>query len=161
MTRKTTVREVAPLRGIYRLHIVNPDGSIAGDSGWVKNQIVLTGFEGFLCANLAGTTGSQRVTHLALGTGGAPASNATTLTGEVVKRQAITAAVSNTSKTVRFTGTFASANSFVTDTQNISNIGMFNSSSGGSMFSGAALTAGSSSCATNQTVNATYDVIFA
>lgn len=158
---KTKKRDYIKVRGMYHIQILNPDGKIAGDSGWVHNQVTNEGFEDYLCALLGNTTGSKQVTHMALGSGGAPASNATTLTGEVEKRKAVTVAVSNTSKTVRFTATFGSSDSFVTNTQNLSNIGLFHTSSGGSLGFGAALTAGSSSCATNQQVNGTYDVIFA
>jgi hypothetical protein len=108
---------------------------------------------------LGAIAGSLQVSHLALGSGGAPAASDTSLAGEVVKRQAVTAATSSTSKAVLFTGTFSSANSFVTNTQNISNIGLFNSSSTGTLFAGN--TFASSSCATNQDVNVSYAITFA
>ena len=146
------------IRGMCRLRIVNEDGTIAGDSGWKRNQIVNGGVQDFLSALLGNTTGSKQVTHLALGTGGAPASDATTLGGEVEKRKGVTVTVSESTSVV-FTATFGSSDSFVTDTQNISNIGLFNSSAAGGMFAGAAL-AGSSSCATNQQVNASYTITF-
>ena len=59
---------------------------------------------------------------------------------------------------MQFTGTFSSSNSFVTSTQNISNIGLFATSSGGTLFAGN--TFASSSCATNQDVNCTYVISF-
>ena len=112
----------------------------------MQNLITNEGFRS-LTRLLGGISGSSQITHLALGTGGAPIATDTTLAGEVVKR-AVTAATSSTSKALQLTGTFSSANSYVTSTQNISNIGAFFSSSGGTLFGGN--TFASSSCATNQ-----------
>ena len=52
----------------------------------------------------------------------------------------------------------ASANSFVTATEDISNVGIFNHSDGSSLCAGAAYA--SSSVAVNQAVNITYDLVF-
>lgn len=146
------------VKGMYRVQITE-DGKVVGDSGWKENIVTNLGFNQYLVSALGAIAGSKQVSHLALGTGGTPAAADTSLGGEVVKRQAVTAATSSSSKTVRFTGTFDSANSFVTDTRNISNIGLFNSSSGGTLFSGNTYT--SSAAATNQNVNCTYDIVFA
>lgn len=145
------------VRGFFRVQINDNKHGIVGDSGWRQNVITNLGFLNIV--NLLGTslTGSKH-SHLALGTGGVPATNATTLPGEVVVRAALTAA-SNGSTSLQMTATFASAASFVTDTKNISNIGVFGTSSAGTMFSGN--TYASSSCATNQSVNATYTWTFA
>jgi hypothetical protein len=146
------------VKGAFRLNIVE-DGKVVGDSGWLSNQVTNEGFRNYMARLLGAISGSLQVSHLALGTGGAPAAADTSLAGEVVKRQAVTAATSSTSKAVLFTGTFSSANSFVTNTQNISNIGLFNSSSTGTLFAGN--TFASSSCATNQDVNVSYAITFA
>ena len=145
------------VRGFFRVQIEDEEFGIVGDSGWRENQITNLGFLNIV--NQLGTslTGSKH-SHLALGSGGVPASNATTLTGEVEVRAALTAASSG-STALQMTATFASANSFVTNTQNISNIGVFGTSSGGTLLSGN--TYASSSCATNQAVNATYTWTFA
>lgn len=145
------------IKGMFRVQLTE-EGKVVGDSGWKKNQITNDGFNDYLCKALGAVSGSKQVSHLALGTGGVPAASDTTLAGEVQKRQAVTAATSSSSKTVRFTGTFSSANSFVTATANVSNIGLFNSSSTGTLFAGN--TFASSAVATNQNVNATYDIIF-
>lgn len=145
------------IKGMFRLKITE-NGKIVGDSGWKQNQITNDGFNDYLCKALGAVSGSKQVSHLALGTGGVPAASATTLAGEVQARQAITAASSSSSKTIRFTGTFSSANSFVTASANVSNIGLFNSSSTGTLFAGN--TFASSAVATNQNVNSTYDIIF-
>ena len=145
------------VRGMFRVQI-DENGEIKGDSGWHENQVVNLGFNQYLVMSLGSIAGSKYITHAALGTGGAPIAADTSLAGEVVVRAAITAATSSSSKTLRLTATFASSNSFVTDTRNISNVGLFNTSSGGTLFAGN--TYASSSCATNQNVNATYDLVF-
>lgn len=148
-------------RGRFRLQITE-DGKVVGDSGWRKNQITNDGFNEYLVKNLAdGLTGVD-VTHITLGTGGVPNVTATTLPGEALeasKRATVTAASSSSSKTVRFTATFESSDGFVTTNTNISNVGLVNSVTSGSLFAGN--TYASSTCASNQNVNCTYDVSFA
>ena len=146
------------VKGFFRVQLTEDGKGVVGDSGWRENQVVNLGFNDYLCQLLGGMGGSKVITHLALGTGSQPGAADTDLEGEVTKRQAITAATSSSSKTLRFTGTFLSANSFVTATRNLSNIGLFNTSSGGTLFAGNTYT--SSSCATNQNVNCTYDITF-
>ena len=155
------MKDSIKVKGSFRLQI-NEDGKIVGDSGWHKNQITNLGFNQYL-VSLIGNIGTPKyVTHIALGTGGVPAASATSLAGEadVAKRAAVTAATSSGSKTCRFTATFNSSDSFVTATKNISNIGLFNTSAQttGTMFAGN--TYASSSVATNQAINVTYDIIF-
>jgi len=147
------------IKGMFRVHIRDEDGKLAGDSGWQENQVVNLGFNQYLVSLLGAMAGSKQISHAALGTGGAPGAADTTLAGEVEQRAAVTAATSSTSKTLNLLATFASTLSFVTNTQNISNIGLFNTSSGGTIFAGN--TFASSSCATNQQVEATYNIIFA
>lgn len=144
------------VRGFFRVQIEDEEFGIVGDSGWSENVITNLGFLNVV--NQLGTslTGSKH-SHLALGSGGAPATNATSLAGEVEVRAALTAASSG-STALQMTATFASSASFVTNTQNISNIGVFGTNSGGTLLSGN--TYASSSCATNQAVNATYTWTF-
>lgn len=156
-------KEKLRLRGFFRLNIVNPDGSIAGDSGWRENQVTNLGIQDYLVDHLIGNSGGKAVTHMALGTGGAPASNATALSGELTHASNARKAVSTSivdSRTAQFTAAFASSDSFVTATVNISNIGLFETSTteGGTLFAGN--TYASSSLATNQNVNATYQIRF-
>ncbi len=145
------------VRGMYRIHI-KEDGELVGDSGWHENVVVNLGFNQYLVMSLGSIAGSKYITHAALGSGGAPAAGDTVLAGETDKRTSITAATSSASKTLRLTATFGSSDSFVTASRNISNIGLFNTSSGGTIFAGN--TYASSSCATNQDVESTYDIIF-
>lgn len=152
----------AAVRGFFRLHITeDKDGEevIVGDSGWNENLITNDGFNNFLCKLLGALSGSIQVSYAALGTSSAgPAAGDTTLGGEVAKRAATTAATSNTSKAVQFTASFLSSASFLAGTSNISVIGLFGTSSGGTIFAGT--TFASSSCATNQNVNVTYTISF-
>lgn len=138
------------VKGCYRIQITE-DGEIVGDSGWLNNQVVNLGFNQYLVSTLGAIAGSKQISHMALGSGGAPAAADATLAGEVEVRAAVTAATSSSSKTLRLTATFASSDSFVTNTQNISNVGLFNTSASGTLFAGN--TYASSSCATNQNVN--------
>lgn len=158
---KKNALEKMKVKGMYRLQIENPDGSIAGDSGWKQNQVTNLGFNQYLVMALGSVSGSKFITHMAVGTGGAPAASDTTLAGEQSVRAAVTAATSSSSKDLVLTATFSSAASFVTASKNISNIGLGHTSTAGAatIFSGAAFT--SSAVATNQNINATYTVTFA
>jgi hypothetical protein len=154
------MQEGIKVRGMFRVHVADDDGTVVGDSGWLENQITNLGFNQFLVSALGSISGSKYVSHVALGTGGAPAAADTTLSGELGEavRKAVTAATSSSSKALQLTATFASSDNFVTASRNISNIGLFNSSSNGTLFAGN--TYASSTVATNQAVNVTYTVSF-
>lgn len=148
-------------RGFFKLNVVNPDGSVASTSGWRENQIVNTGYQDFLMYLLAGSAGSLRPSHAALGTGTVPASSATTLSGELTEaagRCALTTGTSG-SKTVNYTFTLASG--VIAAASTIQNVGLFSGSTqaGGTMMAGN--TYATSSLATNQAVNGTYAIAFA
>jgi hypothetical protein len=153
------------VKGFSRVQITEdlPGGEvkIVGDSGWVgPNQITNDGFLNFLVKAIGGSSGSAQITHIALGTGTVPAAGATTLNGEIsasTKRKAVTFGTVN-STTAQFTATFGSTDNFLAGASNLSNIGLFNSSSSGSFFAGN--TYNSSSCNTNQNVNVTYQIRF-
>lgn len=152
------------IRGFSRVVIreYDEDGELGpevGDSGFVENAITNEGKRWYLAALLGNTTGSLQIGYAALGTGTAANATHTTQDGELAEgvRDAVSAAT-NGSTSIRFTGTFASADSFVTADRNISNIGLWATDTGGSVFSVAAYA--SSSCATNQAVNYTYDITF-
>ena len=147
------------IEGFFRVQLSEEGKGVVGDSGWCKNQITNDGIKQYIVDWLTSGAGKS-VTHMALGTGGAPASNGTALTGEVQKRAAVSSSIV-ASGTAQFTAAFASSNSFVTATQNISNIGLFNTSTAGAGTIFAGNTFASSSCATNQSVNATYQIRFA
>lgn len=160
----TGVKEGVSAKGFFRLQITedkNGKTKVVGDSGWMKNQVTNLGFDQFLCQTLAGMAGSKTVSHVALGTGGAPAATDTTLAGEIMSStQRKTVSPSTiASKTVQFTAAFNSVDSFTTATANISNVGLYNTTAtGGTLFAGN--TYSSSACATNQNVNVTYQIRF-
>lgn len=151
------------VRGFFRVQITEAGKGVMGDSGWCENQVTNDGILNYLVTWLGAGVGGLAVGYMALGTGGAPAAGATTLPGEIAdttNRPAVTSSILN-STTAVFTGAFASANSFVSTTRNIANIGLFadQACASGSIFAGN--TFASSSCATNQSVNATYQIRFA
>lgn len=127
------------VRGFYRLQI-NEAGKVVGDSGWRENQVVNLGFQDYLSATLGAVAGSKQITYAMLGTGTAPASNATALPGEITDVAAARCAVTPTtiaSNTVQFAFTLAS--SVYTEAKTIQNVGLINHSStatAGTIFSG-------------------------
>lgn len=157
--KTTKVRDLPKVKGMFRVQLTE-DGKVVGDSGWKENQVTNLGFNQYLVSSLGSGLTGKVVSHMAIGTGGAPSASDTSLAGEQSVRAAVTAATSSSSKTLRLTATFDSAVSFVTASKNISNIGLFNTSTAatGTVFAGNTYT--SSACATNQNVNATYDIIF-
>lgn len=156
MTRIANKEKIST-KGRFRLQITEK-GKIVSDTGWRNNQVTDLGFNQYLVSALGSISGSKYISHIAIGTGTVPGAAATSLDGESMSaRKAVTAATSSSSKTVRFTATFASTD--ITAAGNIRNVGLFNSSSTGTLFAGNTFT--SSSLATNQAVNATYDIIFA
>ncbi len=165
---KNPVHTPVHMRGFYRVQITedkNGKETIVGDSGWKENQVTNIGIRDYLVNHLLGDTGNRtNVTHMALGTGGAPASNDTSLSGELTHaandRKTVSTSVVS-SRTAQFTAAFNSVDSFLTATANISNIGLFATSTtaAGTLFAGN--TYASSAVATNQNVNATYQIRFA
>lgn len=148
------------VKGMFRIHLTE-NGKVVGNSGWQKNTITANGFNQYLVFALASSAGSKYVSHIALAGTSAIASTftATSMTGELSKRTTVTAATSSTSKTARFTGSFASSASFNTSAGvTIGSVGLWNTSSGGTMFAGNTFT--SSTLGTNQSVVFTYDIIF-
>jgi hypothetical protein len=154
-------KDQTKVRGFFKLDIVNSDGSIASKGAWRENQIVNTGYQDFLMYLLAGSAGSLRPSHAALGTGTVPASSATTLAGELTEtagRMALTPGTAG-SKTVQYTFTLNSG--VIAAASTVQNVGLFSGSTqaGGTMFAGN--TYASSALVTNQAVNGTYSIAFA
>lgn len=150
------------IQGFSRVQITE-EGKVIGDSGWCgPNQITNLGVLNFLVRSLGASANSSQVGFMALGTGGAPASDAVTLPGELMastQRKAVTLE-SVSSTTAQFLATFASNDSFlVGGNSNLSNIGLYAvTNTNGTLFAGN--TYASSACGTNQTVNATYQIRF-
>ena len=160
---KNQTKDEVGLKGCFRLRI-REDDKIVGDSGWLKNLVTNDGIEKFFAYSFAGSAGSLQVSHLSIGTGGVPASNDTALAGESIvssRRGAVALAFtqrvdSTNTATMQFAATLASSDSFVTAAANISNIGLFNSSSAGTLMAGNTYT--SSALATNQNVEMSYQI---
>ncbi len=156
------------LRGFFSIEVTEHDDEgnefVVGSAYDIPNVVTADGRELYILRHMDNTAGSLRISHVALGTGAAPATNGTTLAGEIGdaagSRSAATLA-RNGSTQLRVTATFASSDSFSTAAaNNISNIGLFQQSNTqtATIFAGAAYT--SSALATNQNVNITYDIDF-
>jgi hypothetical protein len=150
------ISEKAGPEGIFRIQI-REDGKLVGDSGWQKNQITNLGYDQYLCQSLTGAAGKKSVTHLGIGTGTAPGAAATTLDGELASRVTVSTSTVS-SKTAQFTCTFASSVFSTQGVKTISNLGLFETSSGGTLFAGNTYTG--SQWNTNQDVQATYQIRF-
>lgn len=162
--RKEDVGSGIVMRGIYRLHIVNPDGSVASDTGWHKNIVTDQGFQQFLLRALTSSANCGSITHAALGSGTAPQSNSTNLSNELTQtdlRRTVSFA-STGSKSVAICATWASG--WVTTSQSsyqLNNVGLFNTSTQGAATMLCGNTFTQQTCSTNQAVNLTYNLIFA
>lgn len=159
--RKRKIKEQSRVRGFFRIAIENPDGTIAGDSGWCENTIGNQGYKLYLTDNIGKSAGSKQVAYIALGTGGLINATDTILLGEITgstQRTAVTYANAS-SKSATFTATFNSSSSFLAASSNLSNVGLFSTTTtSDTIFSGNTFT--SSACATNQNVNCTYTIAF-
>jgi hypothetical protein len=164
--RRETPQAVIGLSGMYRVNIVNPDGTIAGDSGWKKNVITNVGLSDYIMKKFISATGSLTPAYFALGSGNTSlATNATSLPGQIAGSHmvALGANTASTSRgassdggTVQMLATFSS-NIFAASTT-IGIAGLHAVTNGSVMCGG---TFASSTVATNQAVNCTYNVIFA
>lgn len=142
------------VKGFLRLQIVE-DGKIVGDSGWKQNTVVNEGFEDYIVGACGAVAGSKQVSHMAIGTGTAPGATDNSLAGETgVRVTSSNSAVS--SKTLQCTAQFAGSDMGSTCT--IQNVALANTSSGGTILCGT--TYATSQWASNQNVNATYQLRF-
>jgi len=165
MRQSKRPRDGIAVHGFFRLRLTEGKGDendrIVGDSGWKRNAIPNEGFDDFLCRLIAAQASSKQISYVALGTGTAPGAGDTTLNGEIsgsTKKQTVTVSVSG-SKTVRFTATFYSSDSFLGGASTLRNIGLYDASgTNASLFAGNTYT--TSSCDTNQNVQITYDIQF-
>ena len=149
-------KEMMRVKGFMRVQIVDKDsGKIVGDSGWKKNTVVNLGFQDYIVGAVGNLGGSKQVSYMAIGTGAAPASTDTSLAGETgVRVTTSNSAIS--SKTLQTTAQFAGSSMGGTCT--IQNVALANVSSGGTILCGT--TYATSQWASNQNVNATYQLRF-
>lgn len=149
--------------GIARVNIVNPDGSIAADSGWHKNRITNVGLADYLCKTFLQAAGSQTVAYMAVGKGtDTLATNATAMTSQCAGSHMVTVSSSSSSRAsstdgvlARHLATFVS-NGFAAATT-IGQAGLHYATDGSIMCAATFVT---SAVATNQAINCTYDISF-
>jgi len=144
------------IRGFFRLQIEDKEsGKIVGDTGFKENTVVNLGFQDYICNSIGALAGSKQVSHMAIGTGTAPGVTDTSLQGETGQRVTTTNSVIS-SKTLQSTAQFAGTDMGSTCT--IQNVALANTSSGGTILCGT--TYATSQWASNQNVNATYQLRF-
>jgi len=154
--RKTGHSEGIKIHGIFRVQLTEK-GRVVGDSGWRKNLVTDTGFQHYLVENLMAGANSKRVTHMSIGTGTEPGAAHTTMEGEMASRVTVSTNAATT-KTAQMTAQFASSVFSTQGPKTIKNIGLFNTSSAGTLFAGS--TYATSQWNTNQDLNATYQIRF-
>ena len=146
-------------KGFFRLQITE-EGKVVGDTGWKKNQVTDMGVYQYLLCNLAASAGSKAVAYGMFGTGTAPGAAATTLDGEITDVATTRCAVSASSvgsHSMQFNFTLNSG--VYTASKAIANVGLINHSStatANTIFAGN--TFSSSALASNQAVNASYQI---
>jgi hypothetical protein len=152
------------LHGFYRLQIVDQEtGEVVGDTGLKKNIIVSGGLTKYMTYVFAASAGSSVIGMAALGSDTfansditastiQPGSLATSLYKTVAKTFTTRAASSDGDSAV-YTATWASG----TSTAKIANVALY-ATTGVQFF--AAGTFASSSVASNQAVNLTYNIVF-
>lgn len=146
--------ELLSVKGFARLQITE-GGKIVGDSGWKRNTVVNLGFQDYIVGAIGAIAGSKQVSYMAIGTGAAPAAGDTSLSGETGAR-VTTSNSAVSSKTLQCTAQFAGSDMGGTCT--IQNVALVNTSSGGTILCGT--TYSTSQWASNQNVNATYQLRF-
>jgi len=148
-------KDTMKIKGFARVQLMDKDGRVIGDSGWNRNTVVNLGFQDYVCATIGAVAGSKQATYMAIGTGAAPAADATSLDGETGVRVTTSNSVV-ASKTLQATCQFAGSD--MGDTCTIQNIALANVSAEGTILCGT--TYATSQWASNQNVNATYQLRF-
>lgn len=148
--------DILKLKGFVRVQLVDAKtGKVLGDSGWKRNTVVNEGFQDYICNTIGGLGGSKTVSHMVIGTGTAPGVAANTLDGETGARVTTSNSVV-ASKTLQSTCQFAGSDMGGTCT--IQNVALANTANAGSILCGT--TYATSQWASNQNVNATYQLRF-
>ena len=158
------------INGFFRIKLVEEDGDgemkrIVGDSGFFHNRIPNDGNLDYLNRLIAATGASKQISRMMLGTGTLPATDGTTLPGELATatytRTTLTVSTGGAlgSTSVEFQATFASAAAHITATTQLANIGIINdTTSAGTIFAGN--TYATSVWNTNQDAQCTYRLTF-
>ena len=151
------LKDCIKVKGFVRFQLVDAkSGKAVGEATpWMKNQVVNIGFQDYICGSVGNVGASKQISHMAIGTGTVPGAAATTLDGETGTRVTTSNSVLS-SKTLQMTCQFAGTQ--MASTCTIQNVGLFNSISGGALAAG--ITYATSQWASNQNVNATYQLRF-
>jgi len=128
-----------------------PNHTLVSDSGYVPNQKTNVGFMNYINYALGGSGSSLIVASAAVGTGGTPASGATSLAGESMVRRPTTYSAANSTR-IQWIASWDS--SLCTGSFTVGNAGLFNSSSGGSLAWG--ISTPGQTWNTNQSLALTY-----
>lgn len=150
-------KDTLKIRGFARFQIVDAvtGKAVAKPSRWFKNQVVNLGFQDYVVGSIGAIAGSKQVSYMVIGTGTAPGAAATSLQGETGSRYTTSNSCMN-SKTLQATCQFLGAD--MANTCTIQNVALANVSSGGTILAGT--TYATSQWASNQNVNATYQLRF-
>ena len=144
------------IKGWGRVELMNVrTGKLDGFTEW-ENLVMETGFDDFLVSGLsADLADGAAISHGAIGsTTTAPDSTNTSLSGEFETRKDLTGSL-QTVGTLLNTWSYTTAQA---TQSNVARVGLFNSSSGGKMFSEATFT--SSLKTTDQTLAISYEIRF-
>ena len=141
------------VKGFVRAQIVDKKTKkIIGDSGWLENQLTNYGLNSCICAAPIGAA-SVQVAGMILGTGGDPASSATSLAGSNTDQYSVLGYSSVTgSLTARMSQSFDGANGTM---ETLGNVGLLAASTG-SLIAGKSFA--TSSLGSDQDVNVTYQL---
>ena len=148
------------VRGFYRLMLGEDKGhkvKIVGDTGWLENTVTNDGLDNYIAATVGKVAGSKQFEYMQLATQtDVVGATQAALVGETRVRKSV-------SPSVIATGTFQ-ATALWSSTDNtaqvtIGAIGLYNTSSGGSLGAGQTFT--TSAWASNQNVSASYQIRFA
>lgn len=166
-SKKGSPKASMAIDGFYRVNIVDPDGTVKGDTGWKHNLITSYGLTGYIAKLFAQSAGSSAVGFMHLGSSqSALASSASILPGEynkslmasIASTQITTRASSTSGDTVRFLATFVSNSIISATNQTIACIGLYNTTGSNSIFCGGSFA--SSTLGNSQAINCSYDVVF-
>lgn len=153
--------------GFYRVNIVDPDGTIKGDTGYKHNLITSDGLTTYISYLFGSSAGSVRCAYMQLGSlQSSLASGASILPGEygkslmasIASTQITTRAASTNGDTVRMLATFVSNSIISATNQTIACIGLYQTTGASSIFCGGSFAA--STLGNSQAINCTYDVVF-
>jgi hypothetical protein len=152
------------VQGFARVKILE-NGKVVGDSKKVgPNRVTTKGLQEYIALAIMTSGSPKYIAYAQLGTGTAPASNSTRLHGSIGDAAASYDAIAKSTATasdgatLRWYGTFGSADSFITDTDGytIQNIGLMDTNNTNAVLA-AGQTYATSDCQSNQDVQYTYE----